>query len=72
MISPTFCERYSIFLTGSMYRHPNETVQWNEIFYNQFDTILACEKEIYLMGDFNRDILQVNTKKTWLEYNRII
>ena len=30
--------------------------------------ILACEKEIYLMGDFNRDLLQVNTNKTWLEY----
>ena len=56
------------FLIGSMYRHPNETVQWNEIFDNQFDKILACEKEIYLMGDFNRDLLQVNTKKTWLEY----
>ena len=22
----------------------------------------------YLMGDFNRDLLQVNIKKTWLEY----
>ena len=51
-----------------MYRHPNETVQWNEIFDNQFDKILACEKKIYLMGDFNRDLLQANTKKTWLEY----
>ena len=57
-----------VFLIGSMYRHPNETVQWNEIFDNQFEKILACEKEIYLMGDFNRDLLQVNTKKTWLEY----
>ena len=56
------------FLTGIMYRHPNETVQWNEIFDNQFDKVLACEKEIYLMGDFNRDLLQVNIKKTWLEY----
>ena len=37
------------FWIGSMYRHPNETVQWNEIFDNQFDKILACEKEIYLM-----------------------
>ena len=51
-----------------MNRHPNETVQWNEIFDNQFDKVIACEKEIYLMGDFNRDLLQVNIKKTWLEY----
>ena len=63
-----FSKNSKSFLIGSMYRHPNETVQWNEIFDNQFDKILACEKEIYLMGDFNRDLLQVNTKKTWLEY----
>ena len=63
-----FPKNSKIFLTGVMYRHPNETVQWNEIFDNQFDKVLACEKEIYLMGDFNRDLLQVNIKKTWLEY----
>ena len=55
------------FLTGTMNRHPNETVLWNEIFDNQFDKVLACEKEIHLMGDFNRDLLQGNIKKTWLE-----
>ena len=55
-----------------MYRHPNETVQWNEIFDNQFDKVLACENEIYLMGDFNCDLLQVNIKNTWLEYYGII
>ena len=51
-----------------MHSHLNETVQWNGIFDNQFDKLLACEKENYLMGDFNRHLLQVNTKKTWLEY----
>ena len=63
-----FPQNSKSFLTGIMYSHPNETVQWNEFFDNQFDKVLACEKEIYLMGDFNRDLLQVNIKKTWLEY----
>ena len=51
-----------------MYRHPNETVHWYKIFDNQFEKILACRKEIYLTGNLNRYLLQVNTKKTWLEY----
>ena len=50
-----FPQNSKSFLTGIMYRHPNETVQWNEIFDKQIDKLLACEKEIYLMGDFNCD-----------------
>ena len=36
-----------------MHRHLNETVQWNDFFDNQFDKLLGCEKENYLMGDFH-------------------
>ena len=32
------------------------------------DKILECEKEIYLMGDFNRDIKQDNIKQSCVEY----
>lgn len=56
------------FLAGILYRHPNETVNWNEVFDETLDKVLECEKEIYLLGDFNRDLLQENTKKAWLEY----
>ena len=49
------------FLVGIIYRHPHEGVQWNELFENQFDIkVLECEKEVYLMGDLNRDLLQEN------------
>ena len=47
------------YLIGIIHRHPNETAQWNEKNDTQFDKVLECEKEIYLMGDFNCDLLQV-------------
>ena len=56
------------FLVGTLYRHPNEGVQWNEYFEDMMETILANQKEIYLLGDFNRDLINVNTKTAWLEY----
>ena len=56
------------FLIGNIYRHPNETINWNEWFDNYLDKVLECEKEIYLMGDFNRDLTQDNIKQSWLEY----
>ena len=56
------------FLVGNIYRHPNETVSWNEEFENHLDKVLECEKEIYLLGDFNRDLMQNNIKQSWLKY----
>ena len=41
---------------------PGEKKNWNEEFDNYMDEILECEKEIYLMGDFNRDPKQDNIK----------
>ena len=55
------------FLVGliyRVYRVNHEGVQRNELFENQFDKVLECEKEVYLMGDLNRDLLQENIKKT--------
>ena len=40
----------------------------NELFDNQFDKVLECEKEVYLIGDLNHDLFQENIKQTWLEY----
>ena len=63
-----FPHKCKSFLVGIIYRHPNEGILWNELFDEQFDVILECEKEVYLMGDINRDLLQDNIKRTWLEY----
>ena len=51
------------FLVGTLYRHPNEGVLWNEYFEDMMETILANQKEIYLLGDFNRDLINVNIKQ---------
>ena len=32
------------------------------------DKILETQKEFYLLGDFNRDLLNEQIKKSWLEY----
>ena len=61
-------ETKKTFLVGIIYRHPHEGIQGNELIENQFDKVLKFEKEMYLMGDFNRDLLQENLKSTWLEY----
>ncbi|MCG8047745.1 MAG: endonuclease/exonuclease/phosphatase family protein, partial [Candidatus Thiodiazotropha endolucinida] len=48
------------FLVGTIYRHPNDGVQWNENFELLIENVLEKQKEIYLLGDFNRDLLNEN------------
>ena len=31
------------------------------------ETVLGNQREIYLLGDFNRDFMNGNIKSTWLE-----
>ena len=47
---------------------PNSTVQWNEIFEENIENVLREEKEIYLMGDINRDLLNKQIKQAWSDY----
>ena len=64
-ISPKNCKS---FLVGKLYRNPKETTQWNEKFENLLENVLQEEKEMYILGDFNRDLLNINIKKPWLDY----
>lgn len=50
------------FLVGNIYRPPNSTIQWNTIFEECIENVLGEDKEIYLMGDINRDLLNNQTK----------
>ena len=61
-----FRKNSQTFLVDIINRHPHVGIQLNELFENQFDKVLECEKEIYLMGDFNRELFQENLKITWL------
>ena len=56
------------FLLGNIYRPPNSTVQWNAIFEDCIEDVLKEEKEIYLMGDINRDLLNNQINNAWTEY----
>ena len=52
------------FLLGNIYRPPNSNIQWNGVFEDCMENVLREEKEIYLMGDINRDLLSSNIKKS--------
>ena len=56
------------FLLGNIYRPPNSTVQWNAIFEDCLEDVLKEDKEIYLMGDINRDLLNNQINNVWTEY----
>ena len=56
------------FLICFMYRHPNARVGWNESFKNCLDKIYGVEKELYILGDFNRDLFNTNIKRNWLDF----
>ena len=56
------------FLIGNIYRPPNSTIQWNGIFEDVIENVLREEKEIYIMGDINRDLFNDNIKKSWTDY----
>ena len=56
------------FLLGNIYRPPSSTIQWNENFEECIENVLQEDKEIYLMGDINRDLLNNQIKNVWTEY----
>ena len=56
------------FLLGNIYRPPNSTVQWNSVFEDCIENVLREEKELYLMGDINRDLLNYQIKNAWTDY----
>ena len=57
-----------LFLEGNIYRPPNPTIQWNALFEDCLDNVLREDKEIYLMGDINRDLLNNQIKTAWTDY----
>ncbi|MEW8547257.1 MAG: reverse transcriptase family protein [Candidatus Thiodiazotropha sp.] len=56
------------FLVGHIYRPPNSSVQWNELFEECIEKVLQEEKEIYLLGDINRDLLNNQVHGAWTDY----
>ena len=65
-IKPTnSCRSY---LVGHIYRPANSSVHWNEFFEECIEKVLQEEKEIYLLGDINRDLLNDQIHRAWNDY----
>ena len=45
------------FLIGNMYRPPNSKVEFNDRFDNFIDIVSREGKEMILLGDFNKNLL---------------
>ena len=56
------------FLVGHFYRNPLSTISWNEIFDGQLEKAIEEEKELFLLGDFNKDLLNPQIKQQWIDY----
>ena len=56
------------FLVAHIYRPPNSTIQWNDLFEESLEKALGLELEMYILGDFNRDLLKDHVNNPWLDY----
>ena len=54
------------FLIGSLYRNPAEWVEWVDHFEMSLENVLNDKKEIILLGDFNKDLLNLHGNRDWL------
>ena len=54
------------FLIGSLYRNPAEWVEWVDRFKMSLKNVLNDKKEIILLGDFNKDLLNLHVNRDWL------
>lgn len=56
------------FLVAHVYRPPNSTIHWNDLFEESVEKAFQEDLEMYLLGDFNRDLLTDSVKNSWLDY----
>ena len=48
-----------------MYRPPDSRVEYNDRFEECIDSFIDENKEFILLGDFNKDLLNVETYREW-------
>ena len=53
------------FLVGSFYRNPNENSEWLNRFEVFIENVLLENKEIIILGDFNKDLLNLDINNVW-------
>ncbi|MEW8547727.1 MAG: endonuclease/exonuclease/phosphatase family protein, partial [Candidatus Thiodiazotropha sp.] len=53
------------FLIGNMYRPPDSRVEYNDRFEDFIENVSKEGKEIILLGDFNKNLLEENLDREW-------
>ena len=53
---------------GNMYRPPNSKVEFNDRFEKHIDHVMREEKEIILMGDFNKNLINEEIEIEWSNF----
>lgn len=61
-------EKAKPYLVGFVYRPPSSHTDWCEYFELQVDKISNEEKEFYILGDINRDLLNDQIKGNWMKF----
>ena len=56
------------FLVGSIYRHPDSKIIWRDFFESHIEKVQLEDKEIILLGDMNRDLLNTRINTEWTEF----
>ena len=56
------------FLVGNIYRRPDSKVEFNDSFEEFIDQVINEDKEYILMGDFNKNLLNVDTNIEWCTF----
>ena len=56
------------FLVGSFYRNPNEKSEWLNRFEVLIENVLLENKEIIILGDFNKDLLNLSVNNEWSNF----
>ena len=63
-------------ICGSIYRHPNDNIQSYNKFLNYLETCLSKlsneNKEVYLCGDFNSDLLKLDKSTNYKKFHDLI
>ena len=56
------------YLVESFYRNPNENSEWLNRFEVLIENVLLENKEIIILGDFNKDLLNLNINNAWSNF----
>ena len=58
-------EKGKSLLVGNLYRNPSEKIEWSERSGQFLEHVLVEDKEVILLGNFNKNLLNLNANRDW-------